>query len=138
MVEVDHGESSQRPVPQLDSLVESALSLFHSKHTYIYQGIAQGYYSGIAAEDAVAKSGFSTDELYKTLTRQTDITPEEIYTDIPSQETWEEFEKHIVEKIVELELEKKHPEIEAEDDVRLNWESRSYSAWLQEKRQRAS
>jgi len=115
--------------PQLEALVDSALKLFHSKHTTTYLGNYFGYIASEASREALSQSGFSPKDLYSALTGQTSITPEDIdFEEVNGHKTWDEVETTLSARIVELELLKAHPELKAQNSERLNWESRSYKA----------
>ena len=120
------GDPTKEPV-SLEGLVESALALFHSRHTIItLHGNREGYHSALAVDDAVSASGLSVEEVFVIVTSQTSITPRELtdFRNFPT-ESWKEFMIYFSSNILDIELLMRHPEIEKESDRRLNWEPKN-------------
>lgn len=130
---VDYSKEAEKPIPQVGNLVDSALKLFHSKHTFAEQGqYLRGYTSLDAADDAVLNSGFTPLEVFATLTQHTDLDAGNSIVEVDDGETWEELELRVNRTILRYELLKAHPEINKEDRLRNRWASNSERKWNEE------
>jgi hypothetical protein len=119
MAEID--SPIERPVQSLlDQLIVKAAENFWREASYVYQGHSEPNNEYVAADTAIAELDKPISEIFLTITRETQIKPNQLRWDAADQQDWTKFFRDASGEILAKELRTRYPEIEEESSLRAN------------------